>query len=159
MNRLLEWWHARNPRERILLAVMAAAIAAFAIAYGVVLPLRDAREAARERHARALALYAEVESEARALAALRRGRPAPPRGAAYAGAIVDAAGAAGVAIARQDAGAEGRLVVGIDATSSAALLGWLDALRQRHGIVPESLRVEKSDGRLRAEVVFAGGAR
>ena len=91
----------------------------------------------------------------------------PPRRGAWLTVMLGANGAgaglglsaAGVAVARQDAGAEGRLVVGIDATSSAALLGWLDALRQRHGIVPESLRVEKSDGRLRAEVVFAGGAR
>ncbi|MDH5824137.1 type II secretion system protein GspM [Luteimonas sp. RD2P54] len=156
--RLADWWHAREPRERWMVSAMLIALAAFALWYGAIAPLRQARDAARERHAAAAAALREIESALAYLEASAARLPPAPAGDAFARAIADSAGAAGVAIGRQDhggGGGEGVLVVAIDAVDAAALFGWIDALRRDHGIVPTGLQVDKRGGRLRAELRFA----
>jgi general secretion pathway protein M len=154
MSALQTWWQGRNRRERIMVSVMLAAIAAFLAWYGVLSPLRQARDAAQARYLRAAAALEETDA---ALALLAEPRNSPPvaRGQAYAEIIVDSAGAAGVAIARRDADADGGLVLGIDGVAANTLFAWLDALREKHGVAPIAIEIDKRDGRLRAELRFA----
>lgn len=154
MNALRTWWQAREPRERIMVSVMLVAIAAFVAWYGVLSPLRHARDAAQARYLRAVAALAETESTLATLGQARGTRPAV-RGAAFADRIVDSAGAAGVAISRRDTDADSSLVLGIDGVAANTLFAWLDALRRDHGIAPLALEIDKRDGRLRAELRFA----
>ena len=51
--RVRHWWRQREPRERWMLGVMVAAVAAFVLWYGVMVPLHTAADAAHQRHARA----------------------------------------------------------------------------------------------------------
>ncbi|NZA26597.1 type II secretion system protein M [Luteimonas sp. SJ-92] len=153
--RVADWWQAREPRERWMVAVMLAALAAFVLWYGAIAPLRQARDDARARHADAVAAVQEIERALARIEASAARLPPPPADDAFATAIVDSAGAAGVAISRQDDGGDGVLVIAIDAVAAPALFGWIDTLRREHGIAPLALQVDKRDGRLRAELRFA----
>lgn len=153
--RLADWWQAREPRERRMVAVMLAALAAFVLWYGVIAPLRQARDDARARHADAVAAVQEIERALVRIEASAARLPPAPAGDAFATAIVDSAGAAGVAISRQDDSGDGMLVIAIDAVAAPTLFAWIDTLRREHGIAPLALQVDKRDGRLRAELRFA----
>ncbi len=52
--RLHHWWTQRNRREQAMLAVMFAAVAAFAFWYGMLSPARALREAARRDYSAAV---------------------------------------------------------------------------------------------------------
>lgn len=155
MNWAREYWGRFNRRERIMVAAMVVAVALFVLAYGVVLPLHGAREAARERHARAATELLEVEAAARTLEAARRRHPDALIGDAFVAAVLDTAGVAGVSVSRRDIAPDGAVAIGIDAVGAPSLLAWLDALRNRHGIAPQQLRIDKRDGRLRVDAIFA----
>lgn len=154
-SRLTGWWQAREPRERWMVAVMLAAVAVFVSWYGIIAPLRQARDDARARHAAAVAAAREVEQALAHVEASAARLPPAPAGDAFATTVVDSAGAAGVAVSRQDEGSDGVLVIAIDAVDAPTLFGWIDALRREHGIAPLALQVDKRGGRLRAELRFA----
>lgn len=149
------WWQARDARERRMLLLMAIAIATFGWWYGLVAPLRHARDAALASHQRAAAALAFVESGIASLEAQSPDAPMPPRGVALAETALSSARAAGVAIARQREGERGELVLDIDATDTAALLRWLDHMRQQHRMAPDGLSIAAENGRLRVQARFA----
>lgn len=152
--RLADWWHARAPRERWMLATMCAAIAAFVTWYGLLAPLQSARDRAAVRHASAIQAVAEVERSLALVSAAMEDRPAAPPAERFRTSIVDSAGAAGIGLDREEPSADGGLAVGIDAVSANALFAWLDTLRLEHGIAPVAVDVERRDGRLRARLHF-----
>ncbi|MGB6319439.1 MAG: type II secretion system protein GspM, partial [Litorimonas sp.] len=58
--RLLSWWSEREPRERLLLAVLGALAGLFALVFFLVLPVMDARTDAERALDRARADLAAV---------------------------------------------------------------------------------------------------
>ncbi|MGY0611315.1 MULTISPECIES: type II secretion system protein GspM [unclassified Luteimonas] len=155
--RIRSWWRGREPRERVMLAVMAALLAAFAWWYGLLWPLQALREGAEDRHARAIAGVQQVEAEVAMLAGSRGSSP-PAGGEALQRRILDSVREAGLAPSRQRSAADGAFVLDFERVASPALHGWLGQLAGRDGIAPSSLRVERADGGLRAEVGFGGAA-
>lgn len=150
------WWQSREPRERTMLAAMIALVA-FVLWLGVFLLQRTA-SAAQIRYDRAAADLIEVESGVRQIDVLLAQRPPNPAGDAFTATILDAAAANDVPVSRQRIDDAGILTVGIDATDAPALIGWLDELRQQHGIAPHTLDIGKRNGRLRVEVAFRPAA-
>ena len=148
------WWQALAPRERAMLGVMLVAIAAFALWLGAIRPLQQARDAASQHYDRAAADLREVAMAVETMASLQAQRPSPPAGEAFARTILDAAATAHVPVARQRSDDAGVLEVGIDAVSAPVLFGWLDGLRQRHGIAPTVLDVTERNGELRVQARF-----
>ena len=153
-DRLRHWWQAREPREQRMLALMCAAIGAFALWFGVVAPLRQWRDAARDRHQRAAADLGEVVRGIDTITALQARDPAMSTDAAFASAILDSAATAQVPVSRQRLDDAGVFEVGIDAVGAPALLGWLDRLRHEHGIAPLTLDIRERSGSLQVEVRF-----
>ena len=151
-------WHARQPRERMMLAAMAVAIATVLYWYGGVVPLRQFAGSAQARHDREAASLAAVRGNLAAIRAARESVPEPPAGDGYAAAILATAQAAGVSISRQRTHGDGGLAVGIDAVDAPTLFAWLDAVRITHGIAPDTLDAGRRDGRLHVEVSFPGRA-
>lgn len=158
MNRMIgearQWWDGRTRREQRLLAVMALLVAAVVVWLGVVRPATNWRdEAARDRQ-RAEADLVDVR------VALIRLAPttAAPRAA------TDAQGLEPVV--RQTAEAAGlEITTGMDASgrlgfraphaSSAAVFGWLAALKTTQGIEVVSLGViENADASVQVEGAF-----
>lgn len=148
------WWQARNHRERAMLTLMLAALAAFAYWYALLLPMSWVRDQARTGYDLAASELSAVAGDAAAIRALQQQRPPLPRGEAFTAAILASARDAGVAVARQRRAADGALELGIDAVDAPALLAWLDALRRVPGIAPRRISIEKADGRLRVEAAF-----
>lgn len=149
------WWQQREPRERAMLAIMCAAIAAFALWYVVFVPLRHARDAAQVRHVRAVADLAQVQAELAGMVELRERLPAPPTDtAALAAAVLASAKQAGLEIAHRREDDVGGFGIESEAATPTQLFTWLDELRQRHGLVPTALSVARNQDRLRVQARF-----
>jgi len=150
------WWSQRNARERSLLSLMLAAIAAFGFWYGLLWPARAARDAAQQRYDLALADLRTVQASVDALQ--RMGPARPQQAQALAAAIEARAVESGVALSRQRRDSEGQLVVELDGVPAKALFAWLQALRTGDGIEASGIRAERSGARLRAEVTFVAAS-
>lgn len=155
---LLRWWQGREPRERAMLAIMAAMLAAFAWWYGLLSPLRALRGQAEARHAHAVATLHAADAAAAALAASAATTALPPGGEALQRLLLDSTREAGLAPSRQRTAPDGSIVLEFERVASPALFGWLGGLVDTHGIAPASLGVERADGQLRVEAGFAGAA-
>ncbi len=157
--RLVPWWRARAPRERAMLSVMAAMLAAFAWWYGLMWPLRTLRDSAGDRYDHAVTTLQAAQAGVAALSA-GGAEGAPPialEGEALQRRVLDSASADGLTPSRQRTAADGAFVLEFERVASPALFGWLGTLAG-DGLAPSSLRVAPADGRLRAEVGFGGGA-
>jgi len=148
----MSWWALRSPRERTLLATMAALLALVLVWLAIVRPLADSLDAAKARlDAAALAL-----GEAKA-----RGPAAPPPAASG---PVDAIAArtateAGFPGARVISQGRGRATIILDAARPQALFGWV-AEMERRGLVVDRLRAQaNADRTLSAEIVLQAGRR
>lgn len=152
---LQAWWRQREPRERWMLGVMAAAVAAFVLWYGVLLPLRATRDAAQARHERATLALLQADLQLAQLRTLdQRDVPVPADAAALKAAVLDTARTAGLSVSRErDDGATG-FGIEADAATPQQLFAWLDALRLQHGLAPSMLSAAKSEGRLRVQAGF-----
>lgn len=154
--RIADWWRGLQSRERAMLLVMTAMIAGFSLWYGVLVPGQRLRDDAAARQQQAAAVLAGVRAESAALMSLDGAMPLPPATPdALRGAVLDCATRAGLAIARERSEADGQLIVEADAATPAQLLGFLDALRQRHGLAPSQLSAAANGGALRVQAGFA----
>ncbi|CAG2084849.1 type II secretion system protein M [Xanthomonas euroxanthea] len=150
LQRSTQWWQARAPRERLMLGVMCAALAAFVGWYALYTPLRHWHAQAQARYAVAAQLVLDASAQASAK------EPATAPGtAALAERIASSARDAGVSITSQQRNAAGGVDVQIDTVSAVTLFGWLERLRQAHGLVPTQLRIVRDQGQLRVRCGFA----
>lgn len=157
MHSLQAWWRGRLPRERAMLAVMAALLAAFAWWYGLLWPLRALRDDAGERHDRAALALQEAGMQAAALADRPAALPPGDRDVLLR-LLHDSTRDAGLVPGRQRSAADGAVVLEFERVEAPALFGWLGRLADEAGLAPSLLQVERADGRLRAEVGFGGSA-
>lgn len=156
--RSMAWWQGREPRERLMLAVMALLVAAFAWWYGLLWPLRALRDGAEDRHDRAVAALRAVEAEAASLPTSGTGPASAATGEALQHRILASMRDAGLAPSRQRTAADGAFILEFERVESSALFAWLGRLALADGLAPSTLRVERADGRLRAEAGFGGDA-
>lgn len=149
MSAALQAWDSRTPRERVLLAVMAAAIVAVVGFYGVIQPLKQGAEDAHKRVA-----TARQQADALAVAS----RQAAPRAADNrpVGAIVEASAASlGAPIARKRQEADGAFTIWITAADARALLTWIAGLERQSGLSVVGVTTSRLDnGLVEAEVTF-----
>lgn len=155
--RSLAWWQRRAPRERAMLAVMALMLVAFAWWYGLLVPLRALRDAAEDRHDRAVATLRQVEAAVSAPGGAAALAP-PPTAEALQRLLLESAREAGLAPSRQRSAAGGAFTLEFERVDPPALFGWLGMLATDHGLAPSSLRVVRADGAVRAEAGFGGAA-
>jgi general secretion pathway protein M len=151
--RAAKWWQARDGRERRMLAVMCAALAAFAWWYGLVAPMQRMREAARSDYLQTVREVQAMAADLERIAALRGSGRRPPTAETLPRIVLSSATGAGLAISRQR-GQDDGFEIGIDSAETAQVFGWLDALRQQHGIAPEMLEIERRNGAVRVEARF-----
>lgn len=151
------WWATRTPRERVLLAVLAALTLAVGIWYGLVAPVLRAEAAAEERHARAVERLLTISSAAQEVAMLQGA--ASPSGRALAAAVAQTALANAVPIAQQTPAGNGDLAVTVSAVDPGAAFRWLASLQRDHGVAVAALALSRNPDRtLRLQVRFSGGS-
>lgn len=154
MSRIIETWNARTPRERVMLAVMAAAILGVGGFYGVVTPLKRASLDARVR-----LQEAREQSAALKLASVGGARAkADPRPVA---AIVETSAAGlGMPITRKRQESDGAFTIWINAVDARALLPWAASLEREAGLSVAGFTASRLDnGLVEAEVTFARATR
>ena len=149
------WWFSRTARERLLLTVMAAALAAVIGWYGVMAPLAAASKAGQVRLERAALRLTSLR--ALAPASIRSG----PSSAATPQALVEAAaGKVGLPIARHRQDANGRFTIWITAIDAKILLPWVAILEREGGLTVTDFTASRLDsGVVEAEITFARVAR
>lgn len=157
---MIAWWESRTPRERVLLAVMAAGLVAFLLWFGVHRPVAQARDAAAQRHDRALRTQAAVETAAARIRQLQRGGIQTVRRAPAAEAVNASAAAAGLTLSRVEADPDGGVRVAVGGVAPAQLFPWLAALQQDYGVTARHLTIVKDDqGALSVDATFDDGVR
>lgn len=146
-------WLARTARERWLLGVMLALVALVLVWLLVLRPLADMLSAARQRHGEAVAALADARSQAAAIGALERSRPAPFAGPIEV-AVAAAASEAGFQLSGLQPQGQGRVSLAIGAAKPQALFGWIAAL-EAQGYIVQSLSVSSNPDRtLSAQIVL-----
>jgi general secretion pathway protein M len=151
--RLKALWLARSPRERWLLGVMLALVALVLVWLLILRPLSDMLSAARQRHGEAVAALAEARSQAAAIAALEKDRPAPFAGPIDA-AVAAAASDAGFQLSGLQAEGAGRVSLAIGSAKPQALFGWIAALEAQGYIVQSLTASSNPDRTLSARMVL-----
>jgi general secretion pathway protein M len=151
--RLQALWLARTPRERWLLGVMLALVALVLVWLLILRPLSDMLSTARQRHGEAVAVLAEARSQAAAIEALERNRPAPFAGPIDS-AVAAAASAAGFQLSGLQPEGEGRVSLAIGAARPQALFGWIAALEAQGYIVQSLTATTNPDRTLSARIVL-----
>ncbi len=152
-DRIKTLWLARSPRERWLLGVMLALVALVVVWLLILRPLSDMLSAARQRHGEAVAALAEARSQAAAIAALEKDRPAPFAGPIDA-AVAAAASDAGFQLSGLQAEGAGRVSLAIGAAKPQALFGWIAALEAQGYIVQSLTASSNPDRTLSARIVL-----
>lgn len=144
---MTEWWNSREPRERVLLMVLAVLAALFLLVFALILPLRGANAASQAKLERAqsdLALVQRVVPRLTAGAAAR----APFDRAA----LIRVSSARNVKLARVQPGDDGSLSVWIDEAQTDALYGLLNDLTTNYTATPERVSLTTDwSGRLSAQ--------
>jgi general secretion pathway protein M len=151
--RLKALWRARTPRERWLLGVMFAVAALVLVWFLILRPLGDMLSAAKERHGLAVEALAEARSQAAAIAALERSRPARP-GQPVETVVAAAAAEAGFQLSALQPDGAGRVSLALGAARPQALFGWVAGM-EGQGLVVERLSASSNPDRtLSAQIVL-----
>lgn len=149
MNHALRtWWQARAPRERIMLATMLVAVAAFVAWYALWVPLRHWKIGAQARYDQAAdaLLTARASQRASTVATVPLDR------------ILRSAREANIVITHHRLRPTGALDLQIDAVASASLFAWLEQLGRRENLAPTQLEISRRDGQLQVRCTMTGVA-
>ncbi|MBX3476260.1 MAG: type II secretion system protein M [Brevundimonas sp.] len=146
MSAFAQFWTGRTRREQAMLALMAAALAGFAVWLLLVRPLDAWAAGAGQRR-----------SEAEALLALARAAPAPQTAPPTLEATLKATATARGLQPSLGMSPEGGLGFRLTAPRGAEALAWLADVRTATGAEPTRLSILSADGTLEIEGAFAGG--
>lgn len=158
----VQFWRARAPRERVVLAA-GAALLALALGYAYAwLPMQRELVQLRETLPHLRAQAEQIQRDAEEVARLRARPAASQRGGSVTAVVEQRAAASGLrehiaTLAAQD---DGRVRVVLPRIGFDAWLAWIGELQAAHGVRVESARIESSGeaGMVRIEAVLAGGA-
>lgn len=151
---LQRWWQDRSRRERVLIGIMLALLAAATLWLGVWQPITGLRAAAEADARLAAARLAQARAHVAAIAA----RPATS-GGQLTELVGQRLSQAGLQAARMDASGNGQLEVELAAVNGRLLLGWAAALEQRDGLVIEQLEASRNpDQSVRARLLVRRAA-
>lgn len=144
MERMKERWAAFSLRERWLVGIMLALLAALILWLGIVRPVQGGLQAARDEHAAAVERYAAIRTRVDALQRLS-GQRTPDLGAPLDVVVSQSAAEAGFTLDRNDPQGDGRVSLSIGQARPAAFFGWLARLESM-GIEVETLTATPTPG-------------
>jgi len=138
MSALRAWLIGLSPRERLLIGVAAALALTVILWFGIIRPVRDALDAARDRELDAVTRLAGVRGAVAAVAPLAKAGPAQVSGSLEA-TIRERANAAGFALTNVTPQADNALAIGMASARPAALFAWIAEL-EGQGILVDQLQ-------------------
>lgn len=134
------WWVGLTLRERRLIWVMLALLAAVVLWLGIVLPVRDALARANADHLIAIDRAGRIEAAAAAVASAKS-TPPPKLEAALDQVVGQSAGEAGFTLESSSPVGPDRVAIAIGQARPPALFAWLAALEAR-GVVVETITIQ-----------------
>lgn len=141
------WWDGREPRERLLLALLSALVTIFLIIFAVILPLQAASATAKSNLVRAtsnLALVSRLTPT--------QGSAAGPRAAFDRSVLITVARTQNVKLTRVQPDGEGSFSVWIDEAETRALYGFFSDLIGDYAVTLDRVVVSAdANGRLSAQ--------
>lgn len=141
------WWDGREPRERLLLALLSALVTIFLIIFAVILPLQAASATAKSDLVRAtsnLALVSRLTPT--------QGSAAGPRAAFDRSVLITVARTQNVKLTRVQPDGEGSFSVWIDEAETRALYGFFSDLIGDYAVTLDRVVVSAdANGRLSAQ--------
>ena len=156
MSALAAWYASRSLREKRLILVMLALLVLTVLWAGVIRPVRDALDTARDRETRAVVRLGQVKARVAAVKAIQRSRPGGP-----AGPITDAirtrADEAGFALSSLEPDGD-RVRITIAQAKPGALLGWISVLEADGLLVDSSTINGNGDGTVAVTLTLKGRA-
>lgn len=154
IDNLRDWWDGRTPRERILLGVLGALVAAMLLWLLVWRPVNSYLESGRTAQGEALDRLAQTQAM---VADAKRFGAAPASGALDVRAVVNqSAIEAGFTLAKNEPGQSGSVSMAIASAKSRALFLWLGAL-ERQGIIAQTASMRANgDGTVAFDAVLKG---
>lgn len=153
MLRITNWFAGLTGRERVLVTLAGAILAAIILVYGIILPVGRAHDAATERHRLALDNAGRVQA---GLAALKSARAAKAGGGGGSLHLIIAseADALGFDLPSNQPRGNDMTAINIPAARPQVLLRWIADLESR-GIILESLALRPApDGSVAANAVL-----
>jgi len=136
---LRHWWNGRAPRERLLLAIMLALLAAVAGWLGVLRPLESGLRGAMRANAEAAERYADVARKVDWLKGGQDSAARAPSSLPVDQIVGQSAGEAGFTLDRVQAQGRDRVDITIAIARPTALLGWIAALEGQGIAVDKAL--------------------
>ncbi len=150
----MRWWQSRSERERLMLGVMIALMAAVFVWLAVLRPLAAARVAAEARHEAAVSDAGATRARIAAVQSLTAKAP-EALGAPLPEFLRGSAGQAGFGNAVVDSAGNGRARLTIPSAKAAVLLGWIDQLDARGVFIERATIRTNSDATVALEASFA----
>lgn len=136
---LNHWWNGRAPRERLLLAIMLALLAAVAGWLGVLRPLESGLRGAMRANAEAAERHADVARKVDWLKGGQDSAAHAPSSLPVDQIVGQSAGEAGFTLDRVQAQGRDRVDITIAIARPTALLGWIAALEGQGIAVDKAL--------------------
>uniref|UniRef100_UPI0035CA0E91 type II secretion system protein GspM n=1 Tax=uncultured Sphingomonas sp. TaxID=158754 RepID=UPI0035CA0E91 len=150
--RLLLWYRGRTPREQYLV-LAGGAMVLIALCYFLVVPLGDALDSAKARHADAVIALGETQARVDAVKAAQRDRPAA-LDAPLESLIRARANDAGFALASVVPQGSDRVQIGIASARPGALVGWIAELEAGGILVDRLATTDNGDRTVAAQLTL-----
>lgn len=151
-DRLLLWFRGRTRREQYLV-LGAGALAVLVLAYLLIVPLRDALESAKSRHADAVIALGETQARVDAVKAAHAGRAAALE-APLESVIRARANDAGFALGSVVPQGSDRVQIAIASARPGALIGWIADLEAAGILVDRLATTDNGDRTVSAQMTF-----
>jgi type II secretory pathway component PulM len=156
---MMEYWASRSLRERVLILLAGALIAALLLNLLMIRPLRAAKAEAAS----------SVAVASRTLDAVSAARPDARVGVGQVtltvagedlrSRLVDLATQCGLAVSRLQSNERGAIIIQFDQASAQVLFAWLEAAERQLGAMPAEASIfAEASGTVRASFEFRGGA-
>ncbi len=147
----LAWYRSYSPRERQLLALLAAVVAFAAVYEGMWQPVQRGFDEARRTYSEERELLQWMQARA-PTATQKTSATASGTGTSLSALLTNSAKEHNIAIKHIEMGQDGHASLTLEAVSFNYLVSWLDALESAHHVTPLSLAITKTDalGRVNA---------
>ncbi|MEL6686545.1 MAG: type II secretion system protein GspM [Pseudomonadota bacterium] len=150
MAQLSNWWDRREPRERLLLSILAPVATLFILIFGLILPVQSAR-------ADATADLKRAQADLIAVSRLTPASEGAGRLPFDRSVLVTVARAQDVRLTRVQPGTDGTLSVWIDEAQTQRLYAFFDALLSDYAVGLDQVIVSAdANGQLSAQFVVRG---
>lgn len=148
--RFSNWWDMREPRERILLGVLAGLVSLLVLIFGLLLPIQSAR-------ANAAADLDRAKADLVAVSRLSPSEDVAVRTPFDRSVLITIARAQDVKLTRVQPGSDGSVSVWIDDAQTQRLYGFFDTLLSDYAVGLDQVIISAdANGRLSAQFVVRG---